>query len=128
MLTFLAAIGTVFLAFLAASGRIVVFAGMALATAFTPRFRRSPSQVSRNVKMTIMAGIYSRSNDYPPPRIRSELRNLLSRHEADRAVEIENDRVWIAKVDIGAFGSNGVYRDSRGGFSLLTGEPLVGDR
>jgi len=38
MLTFLAAIGTVFLAFLAATGRLVVFAGRALATAFTPPF------------------------------------------------------------------------------------------
>src|SRR5438552_6086107 len=38
MLTFLAAIGTVFLACLAATGRLVVFAGMTLATAFTPPF------------------------------------------------------------------------------------------
>jgi phospholipid/cholesterol/gamma-HCH transport system permease protein len=38
MLTFLAAIGAVFLAFLAATGRLVVFAGRALATAFTPPF------------------------------------------------------------------------------------------
>ena len=38
MLTFLAAIGTVFLAFLAATGSLVVFAGRALATAFTPPF------------------------------------------------------------------------------------------
>src|SRR5438552_10767196 len=38
MLTFLAAIGTVFLACLAATGRLVMFAGLALATAFTPPF------------------------------------------------------------------------------------------
>jgi phospholipid/cholesterol/gamma-HCH transport system permease protein len=38
MLTFLAAIGMVFLAFLAATGRLVVFAGLAVATAFTPPF------------------------------------------------------------------------------------------
>ncbi len=38
MLTFLAAIGTVFLGFLAATGRIVMFAGLALATTFTPPF------------------------------------------------------------------------------------------
>src|SRR5271169_2587207 len=36
MLTFLATIGAVFLAFLAASGRLVVFAGLTLATAFSP--------------------------------------------------------------------------------------------
>ena len=38
MLRFLAAIGAVFLAFLAATGRIVLFAGLALATLFTPPF------------------------------------------------------------------------------------------
>ena len=36
MLRFLAAIGAVFLAFLAATGRLVLFAGLALATLFTP--------------------------------------------------------------------------------------------
>ena len=36
MLTFLAAIGAVFLGFLAATGRLVVFAGLTLATAFSP--------------------------------------------------------------------------------------------
>jgi len=38
MLRFLAAIGAVFLRFLAATGRLVLFAGRALATAFTPPF------------------------------------------------------------------------------------------
>ena len=38
MLRFLAAIGAVFLGFLAATGRLVLFAGLALATAFTPPF------------------------------------------------------------------------------------------
>jgi phospholipid/cholesterol/gamma-HCH transport system permease protein len=38
MLRFLAAIGAVFLAFLAATGRLVLFAGLALATLFTPPF------------------------------------------------------------------------------------------
>jgi len=38
MLKFLATIGAVFLGFLAATGRLVAFAGLALATAFTPPF------------------------------------------------------------------------------------------
>jgi phospholipid/cholesterol/gamma-HCH transport system permease protein len=38
MVNFLPAIGAAFLAFLAAAGRLVVFAGMALATAFSPPF------------------------------------------------------------------------------------------
>ena len=36
MLTFLATIGAAFLAFLAATGRLVMFAGLSLATAFSP--------------------------------------------------------------------------------------------
>ena len=36
MLTFLATIGAVFLGFLAATGRLVVFAALTLATAFSP--------------------------------------------------------------------------------------------
>jgi len=36
MLKFLAAIGTVFLTFLAGTGRLVLFAGLSLATAFSP--------------------------------------------------------------------------------------------
>src|SRR6516225_10960467 len=38
MLKFLAAIGAVFLTFLARTGRLVLFAGLSLATAFTPPF------------------------------------------------------------------------------------------
>src|SRR5215469_12634691 len=38
MLTFLATIGAVVLGFLAATGRLVVFAGLTLATAFSPPF------------------------------------------------------------------------------------------
>ena len=38
MVRFLAAVGAAFLTFLAATGRLVLFAGMSLATAFTPPF------------------------------------------------------------------------------------------
>ena len=38
MLRFLAAVGAVFLSFLAATGRLAIFAGLALATVFTPPF------------------------------------------------------------------------------------------
>jgi phospholipid/cholesterol/gamma-HCH transport system permease protein len=38
MLRFLAAVGAVFLSFLAGAGRLVLFAGLTLATAFTPPF------------------------------------------------------------------------------------------
>jgi hypothetical protein len=75
--------------------------------------------------MTIMARIYSRSNEQPPLHICRELKRLLSRYEQDTAVEFGNNRVWMAKMDIGAFGSPGSYFDADGGFSLLTGEPLI---
>ena len=78
--------------------------------------------------MTIMAGIYSRlKSEKPSPRICTELRKLLSRYEGDEVVEFGNDRIWIAKVDIGAFASPGIYSDIEGGFSLLTGEPILDD-
>ena len=38
MLRFLAAVGAAFLTFLATTGRLALFAGMSLATAFTPPF------------------------------------------------------------------------------------------
>ena len=38
MLRFLAAVGAAFLTFLTATGRLAVFAGMSVATAFTPPF------------------------------------------------------------------------------------------
>src|SRR5260370_8355194 len=78
--------------------------------------------------MTIMAGVYSRLNsEKPSPRICAELKKLLARHQGDQVVELANDRVWIAKVDIGAFASSGVYTDREGNFSVLTGEPILGD-
>ena len=63
--------------------------------------------------MTIMARIYSRSNEQPPLHICRELKRLLSRFEQDTAVEFGNNRVWMAKMDIGAFGSPGSYFDDR---------------
>jgi hypothetical protein len=83
--------------------------------------------------MTIMAGVFSRRGGVEPPaEICAEIRPLLSRHSGDKVVEFTDQRVWLAKIDIGAFGASGFHRDSDGSVALLTGEPLLdggdGDR
>jgi hypothetical protein len=78
--------------------------------------------------MTIMAGIYSRSPTEPPPsELCRQLRTQLSRRRGDKITEFADGRVWMAKVDIGVFGSPGAYRGADGSCSLLTGEPLLDD-
>jgi hypothetical protein len=73
--------------------------------------------------MTIMAGLSSRmSGEKPPPSLCRELRGLTSRHPADKAIEFVDDRLWMAKIDIDAFGSPGIYTDEAGACSQLTGE------
>jgi asparagine synthase (glutamine-hydrolysing) len=89
-------------------------------------YTRHPAN-GEELNMTIMAGVCSRSNEQIPFHLRDQIKNHLSRYEEDKPIEVSNERVWIAKVDIGAFGSPGVYVDPNGGFSLLTGEPLIGD-
>jgi hypothetical protein len=78
--------------------------------------------------MTIMAGLFSRRLGVEPSaEIRAEITPLLSRHPGDSVIEFADERVWLAKVDIGAFGASGFYRDGDGSVAMLTGEPLLGD-
>lgn len=78
--------------------------------------------------MTIMAGLFSRRRGVEPSaQIRAEIRPLISRHPGDSIVEFADERMWLAKVDIGAFGTSGFYRDSDGSVAMLTGEPLLDD-
>jgi asparagine synthase (glutamine-hydrolysing) len=78
--------------------------------------------------MTIMAGLFSRRDGVrPPAEIRAAITPLLSRYPGDRVVEFADERVWLAKIDIGAFGASGFHRDGDGSVAMLTGEPLLGD-
>src|SRR5215210_6621572 len=78
--------------------------------------------------MTIMAGLFSRRDGVEPSaEIRAEITPLLSRYPGDTVVEFADERVWLAKVDIGAFGASGFHRDGDGSVAMLTGEPLLDD-
>ncbi|MGE3280555.1 MAG: asparagine synthase-related protein [Alphaproteobacteria bacterium] len=75
-----------------------------------------------------MAGLFSRRGGVKPsPEICADIRSLLSRHPGDKVVEFADERLWLAKIDIGAFGASGFYRDGDGSVAMLTGEPLLGD-
>src|SRR4051794_15340608 len=78
--------------------------------------------------MTIMAGLFSRRGSVERlARICAEIRPLLSRHPGDSVVEFSDERVWLAKIDIGAYGTAGFHRADDGSVAMLTGEPLLDD-
>lgn len=76
--------------------------------------------------MSIIAGIYCRQeNQIIPDRICEELKDLISRNSGDDIIVFKNNRTYFAKIDVGAFGETGHYRDSQEGFSIIAGEPLI---
>ena len=78
--------------------------------------------------MTIMAGVFSRSHtQQPPTALCDQIRSLLSRHPTDKVHEFIDDCIWMAKIDIEAFGVAGYHRDPDGSISMLTGDPLLDD-
>ncbi|MEP6946323.1 MAG: asparagine synthase-related protein [Acidobacteriota bacterium] len=80
--------------------------------------------------MSLFAGIYSLNDGVSPPNaMRAEMRNAITRNAEDEIIEFSSTRCYLAKIDIGAFGSKGHLDDGAGNFSMLTGEPLLpGDR
>jgi asparagine synthetase B (glutamine-hydrolysing) len=81
--------------------------------------------------MTLIAGIFNRKGHAPADSVCRELAQSVSRHPGDVVETIRKPNAFFAKLDIGAFGSNGVL-ESDDSISLLTGEPLLerasGDR
>ena len=76
--------------------------------------------------MTILAGAYA----YPKPaRLSADLcqalRATISRYPSERPVEFKSDRVFLVKIDIGAFGEPAFHWDANGAVSMLAGEPLL---
>ena len=51
----------------------------------------------------------------------------MSRNSQDEVVFVRDARSLLAKVDIGAYGEPGLYRDPDGSVSMLAGEPLLGE-
>lgn len=78
--------------------------------------------------MTLIAGILSRNNRPVSDSACASLRQSLSRNPADEVSAFKDRSSYFAKVDIGAFGEPGVFKDSGGALSFVAGEPLLGSR
>jgi hypothetical protein len=77
--------------------------------------------------MTLIAGIFTRSNQPLAESACASLRQTISRNPIDEVEIFSDRRSCFAKVDIGAFREPGFYRDSHGALSLLAGEALLGN-
>jgi len=77
--------------------------------------------------MTLIAGIFTRSNQPLAESACASLRQTISRNPIDDVEIFSDRRSCFAKVDIGAFREPGCYRDSHGALSLLAGEALLGN-
>lgn len=75
--------------------------------------------------MTLIAGIFSRTNRPVAEADCAEVRGLISRNPADEVKTFMDHRSFFAKVDIGAFDAAGSFVDPGGALSLLAGEPLM---
>ncbi len=78
--------------------------------------------------MTLIAGILSRNNRPVSDAACASLRESLSRNPADEVSAFRDRSSYFAKVDIGAFGEPGVFKDSGGAISFVAGEPLLAPR
>jgi len=76
--------------------------------------------------MTMLAGIFSRSDEHPLRAVVCErLQKLISRNPDDKAMVFSDARCFLAKIDIGAYGEPAFHIDSSGSVSMLAGEPLL---
>lgn len=79
--------------------------------------------------MSIFAGVYSRNpRRQVPQHIISALRSTISRSEEDAnsRVEYSDDRLFMVKVDVGAYGEPGVLHDDLA-WGFVAGAPLMVD-
>ncbi len=76
--------------------------------------------------MTVLAGIFSRSKDYPIGDTACEkMKCLLSRYPDDEVISYKDDRCFLAKIDINAYGQPAFHVGGTGSVSMLAGEPLI---
>ena len=75
--------------------------------------------------MTLIAGIFSRENRPISASVCESLRQSISRYSGDEVHVLKDDRSYLVKVDIGAFGEPGLLVDSSGALTMLAGEPLL---
>jgi asparagine synthase (glutamine-hydrolysing) len=76
--------------------------------------------------MTMIAGIFSRTDRPPEEREREELSRSISRCPEDQVKAFSDEHSFFVKLDIGAFLGPGEFADRNGTLSLLAGEPLLG--
>src|SRR4051812_47550780 len=76
--------------------------------------------------MTILAGIYSRQENQPPPAsVCDALKRLISRNTSEQVEVFRDHRTYFVKVDVGAFGEPGHCAGPDNSISLVAGEPLL---
>lgn len=75
--------------------------------------------------MTILAGILSRVGERPAQTACAALLRAVSRCPSDEVQSFKDERSFFVKVDIGAFGAQGLRKEECGALSLLAGEPLL---
>ena len=78
--------------------------------------------------MTLIAGMLSRHDRQLADSACASLRRVISRNPADEVKAFRDRRSYFAKVDLEAFREPGFFVDANGALSLLTGEPLLGNR
>src|SRR3954471_15639843 len=75
--------------------------------------------------MTMLAGIYSRNRgDIIPDAVCNGIRRSLSRHPKEEIDQFRDDRCFMVKVDIGAYGEPALQIDAAGA-SFGAAEPLL---
>jgi hypothetical protein len=78
-----------------------------------------------NGAMTLLAGVYSRvASDPLPDALCDSLRRALSRQPGERIEQFRTGRCYLAKADVGAFGSPALHTGATG-VSFMVGEPLL---
>jgi asparagine synthase (glutamine-hydrolysing) len=75
--------------------------------------------------MTLMAGIVSRTDRPLETAVCRELARSISRNPHDQVIEFRDRFSYFAKIDIGAFGTRGIFEGENAALSLLTGEPIL---
>lgn len=75
--------------------------------------------------MTLLAGVYARrSGDRVDDSVCQALQNAISRHPGERVESFRDDRCFLAKVDVGAFGDR-AFCVTSDAVSILAGAPLL---
>ncbi len=76
--------------------------------------------------MTMLAGVFTLDPRHPIPDASCEtIRRTLSRDPSDEIRTFRDDRVFLAKLDIGAYRQPALQVDPDGAVSMLVGEPLL---